>query len=156
MSIDGSVIYVFLSTKRGKKIGKMMYTLLLAAVSTLAVVPQPVERAIEQVEPRGGWAVCVGTTDGATEIALAQDERWVVTGLAYDRAAGETARNAAAKVSVAGRAAFHEVMDSSRLCVKTWAKRAYADGLFLTRNHQLLACVQVGSRAGDRFSSHRV
>jgi len=31
----------------------------------------------------------------------------------------------------------------------TWAKHAYANGLFLTRNHQFLACVQVGHRAED-------
>jgi outer membrane protein assembly factor BamB len=93
----------------------MMYIFLLGVVSTFAVIPQPVEQAMEQVKPAGGWAVCVGTTDGAIEVALARDGRWVVTGLVYDPAAGEKARDAAALAGVAGRAAFHDVIDSSRL-----------------------------------------
>lgn len=37
-----------------------------------------------------------------------------------------------------------------RLAHRTWAKHAYADGLFLTRNHQLLACVRVAPSDGGR------
>jgi len=78
-------------------------------------VPDPVRAAMADVRPVGGWAVHVGTTDGSLEMALAEDERWVVTGLAHDRAAGEAARAAAAEAGQAGRATIHDVIDTSRL-----------------------------------------
>jgi hypothetical protein len=33
-----------------------------------------------------------------------------------------------------------------RLAYSTWAKHAYVDGLFLTRNPQYLACIRVAER----------
>jgi hypothetical protein len=40
-----------------------LWAVVLSELPAAAATPPPVERAIEQVKPAGGWAVCVGTTE---------------------------------------------------------------------------------------------
>jgi len=57
----------------------------------------------------------VGTTDGRCERALVELGPLVVTGLAYDRAAGEKARAVLAEAGLDGRATVYDVLDHARL-----------------------------------------
>jgi len=75
----------------------------------------PIDEAMRKLVVQGGWAVHVGSTDGAVERELAALKRFIVTGLADDMNQAAAARSALAEAGLSGRAAIHDVLDVSRL-----------------------------------------
>ncbi len=77
--------------------------------------PQDIKNVVDQLNHPGGWAVNVGSTDGAVEQKMHAAGSFAVTGLAYSNDAAVVARQNLAQADLTGVITVHEVIQTERL-----------------------------------------
>ncbi|GEM_PF-3495669 len=89
--------------------------ILLKTPLLLAVELPDMEEVMKQLNRKGGWAVHVGATDGAMEMAIHEAGSFNVTGLAYTAKDAAASRQALSEAAQYGEVTIHEVIQTERL-----------------------------------------